>query len=316
MIEARTTTFASNDLGRTEQFLSSSYAPMRIERAAGGTGTRIRRVAAGTSSVDLLDLDLEMTYDVQPLGKVCLCDITSGTIREHRVNGGEAEAFGTGEIFSLSPPDRPYSGRICQAGYSITMFDPALLAQTAGSDRPVELLDHRPVDGPAARHLRAAIEHLRRDVLAVPEINENALVVSAASRNLAAAVLNAFPHRTFPGESAPHRRDSHPGALRRAVAFIEANAQRDIGAAEIAGAAHVSIRAVQLAFRLHLDLTPMAYVRRVRLDHARAELKAASPDDTTVTRVAARWGYGRPSAFAAHYRAAYGELPSHTLRSC
>ncbi|MFK0247188.1 helix-turn-helix domain-containing protein [Amycolatopsis azurea] len=77
----------------------------------------------------------------------------------------------------------------------------------------------------------------------------------------------------------------------------------------------MSVRAVQLAFRLHLGLTPMAYVRWVRLDHARAELKAASPDDTTVTRVAARWGYARPSAFAAHYRDVYGELPSYTLRS-
>ncbi|MFK0247187.1 hypothetical protein ACIQUM_21040 [Amycolatopsis azurea] len=211
MTEVKTTTFASTDLGRTEQFLSSSYAPMRIGSAAGGTGARIDRVAAGTASVDLLDLAFEMTYDVQPLGKICLCDITSGTVEDHRVGGGKAEAFGAGEIFSFSPPDRPYSGRICQAAYSITMFDPALLAQAAGTDRPVELLDHRPVDGPASRYLRAAIEHLRRDVLAVPEISSNPLIAAAASRNLAAAVLNAFPHRTLPEDSGPHLLDSHPG---------------------------------------------------------------------------------------------------------
>jgi len=32
------------------------------------------------------------------------------------------------------------------------------------------------------------------------------------------------------------------------------------------GAAHVTVRAVQLAFRRHLDTTPMAYLRRVRLE--------------------------------------------------
>jgi predicted DNA-binding protein YlxM (UPF0122 family) len=39
--------------------------------------------------------------------------------------------------------------------------------------------------------------------------------------------------------------------VRRAVAFIEEYAHRDISAADIAGAAQVSIRAVQLAFARH-----------------------------------------------------------------
>lgn len=110
------------------------------------------------------------------------------------------------------------------------------------------------------------------------------------------------------------RRDAHPATLRRAIAYIDANAGRDLSAVDIASAAHVSVRAVQLAFRQYLDTTPMAYLRRVRLDHAHRELQAAAPGDATVTRVAARWGYGQPSSFAAQYRAAYGESPSQTLR--
>lgn len=81
------------------------------------------------------------------------------------------------------------------------------------------------------------------------------------------------------------------------------------------GAAHVTVRAVQLAFRRHLDTTPMAYLRRVRLETLPPATPGCHPDDgTTVTAVAARWGFASPSQFAGRYRRTYGQLPSHTLR--
>jgi AraC-like DNA-binding protein len=310
---SNTVVFDSTDLGRTEEFLSTSYAPMRIGSTTGRAGARITRVTAGAVSVDQLDLSFEMSYDVRPLGKICLCDIDSGTIEDHHVAGWQKpEAFGPGELFSFSPPDLPYRGRIRQARYTITMFVPDLLVRVIGGERPVRLLDHRPRSAAAARHVRTTITYLRDNVLADPEVSDNPLVVSTASQYLAATVLNAFPNTAHTDRST---RDAHPGALRRAIAFIEANAHRDIDAADIARAAHASVRAVQLAFRRHLDMTPMAYLRQVRLDSAHAELRAANPEQTTVTRVAARWGYARPSVFAARYRAVYGRTPSQTLRT-
>ena len=53
-------------------------------------------------------------------------------------------------------------------------------------------------------------------------------------------------------------------------------------------AAHVTIRAVQLAFRRHLDTTPADYLRRVRLDRARHDLIAADPARDSITAVAYR----------------------------
>jgi transcriptional regulator GlxA family with amidase domain len=108
---------------------------------------------------------------------------------------------------------------------------------------------------------------------------------------------------------------ARPDALRRAVAFIDANPERDIALADIAGAAYVTPRAVQLVFRRHLDTTPTAYLRKVRLRHAHEQLRAASPrDGVTVTEIALQWRFANPSRFAEHDRAAYGVAPSHTLR--
>ena len=102
--------------------------------------------------------------------------------------------------------------------------------------------------------------------------------------------------------------------MRRAVAYIEANPDLEIGVADVARAAQVSIRALQLAFRRHLDTTPMAYLRRVRLDRVYADLAAADPRETTVTAVTARWGFPAVGRFSADYHNTYGEYPRDTLR--
>ncbi|WP_239080152.1 helix-turn-helix transcriptional regulator [Paractinoplanes brasiliensis] len=71
---------------------------------------------------------------------------------------------------------------------------------------------------------------------------------------------------------------------------------------------------MQAAFRRHLDTTPMAYLRRCRLDRAHRELLSADPTDgDTVGAIARRWGYLSSSHFAADYRAAYGRSPRQTL---
>jgi AraC-like DNA-binding protein len=192
-----------------------------------------------------------------------------------------------------------------------------LLAETAGAspDRPGasgQFLADDPVPG-CAGQWRQAVRFVG-DMLTNPSAPATPLMIGAAGRLLAATVLALFPNRAVTGATGRDRRDAHPDTLRRAVTYIEANPDLDITVADIAHAAHVTPRTVQIAFRRHLDTTPMAYLRRVRLDRAHADLLAAVPGDgATVAGVAARWGYGQPGRFAGDYRAAYGRLPSRTL---
>ncbi|WP_242911361.1 helix-turn-helix domain-containing protein [Actinomadura terrae] len=237
----------------------------------------------------------------------------SGTIRNH-VAGEAEDVYGPGDTVVLAPADRPYGGEIRQARYVITMLDPELLADAIGAEEPVRLLDHRPVSADAGRRLARTIAHLREDLLADPQAAELPLMVSAASHLLAASVLSAFPSSALTaGDERP--RDGRPVAVRRAIAFMEDNTALPISTAEIAAAARVSVRALQYAFREHLDTTPLAHLRRVRLAAAHADLRAADPATTTVTGVAARWGFLHPGRFAAAYKAAYGHPPSGTLHA-
>ena len=101
--------------------------------------------------------------------------------------------------------------------------------------------------------------------------------------------------------------------LRRAVAFIHANVQSDIGLSEIAEAVGVTPRSVQYMFRRHLGTTPLEYLRRLRLDLAHRDLQAADPAVDTVTAIAGRWGFTHAGRFSIAHKQAFGIKPSRTL---
>jgi AraC-like DNA-binding protein len=129
----------------------------------------------------------------------------------------------------------------------------------------------------------------------------------------AGTIVTTFPRQA--DEPLPRPTDRNPAVIRRAVAFLEEHAHDDIGLAEIATAAGVTPRAVQFAFRRHLDTTPTAYLRKVRLHRAHDDLVAGDPTRDSVAATAERWGFGNPGRFAAAYRDAFGCSPRETLHS-
>ena len=106
-----------------------------------------------------------------------------------------------------------------------------------------------------------------------------------------------------------------PQTLRRAIAFIQDNAHRDIALTDIAAAIGVTPRSVQYIFRRHLGTTPLEYLRRLRLHRAHRDLQAAAPAVDTVMEIAGRWRFGHPGRFSRAYKEAFGTSPSSTLRT-
>jgi AraC-like DNA-binding protein len=106
-----------------------------------------------------------------------------------------------------------------------------------------------------------------------------------------------------------------PGArrIRRVVEHIHEHAELPLTPTDLAQIADVSVRTLQESFAAVLGQTPIGYLRRVRLDRARDELRAATPG-TSVGRVAQRWGFAHLGRFSAEYGRRFGERPSETLR--
>jgi AraC-like DNA-binding protein len=104
---------------------------------------------------------------------------------------------------------------------------------------------------------------------------------------------------------------ARPRTVKRALDLIESNPQSNFSLSDLARHAGVGARRLQLAFQETLHTSPTNYMRKVKLEHARAELLAGQD---TVMAVAYRWGFGHPGRFATMYREAFGESPSETRR--
>lgn len=112
-------------------------------------------------------------------------------------------------------------------------------------------------------------------------------------------------------------RPPEPATLRRALAYLEEHADREVDVADVAAAAGLGVRGLQMAFRRWRDTTPLAYLRDVRLARAHQELQAvdARTGGETVADIAARWHFAHPGRFSVTYRERYGCSPSETLRA-
>jgi transcriptional regulator GlxA family with amidase domain len=76
----------------------------------------------------------------------------------------------------------------------------------------------------------------------------------------------------------------------------------------------MNVRVLQQCWRRHRDVTPMGYLRGVRLACAHRDLEERAPGETTVSATAFNWGFARPARFTTRYTRRYGLPPHQTLR--
>jgi transcriptional regulator GlxA family with amidase domain len=75
------------------------------------------------------------------------------------------------------------------------------------------------------------------------------------------------------------------------------------------------VRTLQQGFQRHLGMSPMAYLRLVRLRGAHRDLRTADPCHSSVALIAHGWGFTHLGRFAAAHKSMYGQTPQEALRS-
>jgi AraC-like DNA-binding protein len=108
-------------------------------------------------------------------------------------------------------------------------------------------------------------------------------------------------------------RPALPRAVRAAIDILEHEAHLPITVSSLAARSHVSVRSLQASFRSHLGVSPITYLREVRLRRAHQTLLKSDPSEVTVASVAHAWGFTHLGRFAALHAERYGEAPSATL---
>ncbi|WP_433064069.1 AraC family transcriptional regulator [Dactylosporangium sp. CS-033363] len=306
-----TTVFETRDAGAAERMISDTFARMRMDVIGGRAYMRMARTTLGAhATLSRVTYGMSFTGAGDPFGLLTFGRVRAGTAVYR--TGGVSTDYAPGDPFLACQPDRAWSCDLDHFDADVTYLDPALLTEVAPPE-PVRFTAYRPVDAAATARWNDVLD-FALGLIGRDDCTDNPLIAGTTARLLAATALTVFPNTARTDPTIEDRHDAHPASLRRAIAFIDGNPGGDLSIADIAGAAHITVRALQLAFRRHLDTTPTAYLRRVRLEHAHRDLAAADPASTTVTAVAARWGFANHSRFTANYRATYGRPPSHTLR--
>ena len=78
--------------------------------------------------------------------------------------------------------------------------------------------------------------------------------------------------------------------------------------------AKLSERNLQYGFKEYIGITPIRYLRLLRLNGVRRDLLINQSDKNKVVDVALDWGFIELGRFAREYRQLFQELPSATLK--
>jgi AraC-like DNA-binding protein len=308
--------FAKAHVADAEAFIDRHFGARFVNRS--GDVPYLLRLCladAGLFTSSEAHLPGDVVFHVQSREHLHINTVIDGRVEAHR--DGRVDRYGRGDVYLARFPGADYrcdthDVRSRSIGIPFAAIAEAAGEAFGGRARQPRFASVEPARA-ARRRWHAAIGFVD-NVIAEPRVGDAPLVLGATARLLAATALSVFPNDAVVPPNGRDGSDARTPTVKRAVAYIEANPHLDIGISDIARAAYVTPRAVQLAFRRQLDTTPTGYLRRVRLDCAHEQLRGADPTALTVTDVALRWGFPNAGRFAEYYRAAYGEVPSQTLR--
>jgi AraC-like DNA-binding protein len=105
--------------------------------------------------------------------------------------------------------------------------------------------------------------------------------------------------------------DSRLSQIGRAMRWMRDNYSRGVRIEQLARVAAMSVTSFHRHFRAVALMTPLQYLKQIRLQEARARLLAGSEDVTTVGLAV---GYDSPSQFSREYKRAYGSPPGQDAR--
>jgi AraC-like DNA-binding protein len=299
-------------------YLQTTYVEHSVRLSGKRDDFRFRHhiTDGGNFFVARYEHSMNCRVDTDPFGYLLVGQMFHGKLRLQA--GHDELAPAVGELFLLDPaqPMRIHWDDFRAGLVKLDLDVVQRVAAEAGGDptRPVRFGLSRAASGERVRQWQELVRYVTQDFCTNDLAYSSPLIYSHTMRLLAATLLETFPNTTTTVDPArPGNADA--SAVRRAVAFIEDHAGEPIGLTEIAAAARIGSRTVQEAFRRHLATTPMAYLRRVRLERAHRELQSADPAaGATVAEIAVRWGFAHHGRFAALYQSCYGQAPSVTLR--
>ncbi len=125
----------------------------------------------------------------------------------------------------------------------------------------------------------------------------------------------ALAHGSAPPRGAHYSRIRHSHqVVGQACELVLAQPSQRLSIADLCRQMHVSRRTLQYCFQEVAGLSPLTYLRILKLNQVRRRLRSTDDLANRVTQAATTWGFEHLGQFSRDYRRLCGELPSSTLR--
>lgn len=162
---------------------------------------------------------------------------------------------------------------------------------------------------PAWLHMLEYIIQLQKDA---PDCLQQTLVSRQLEELVISTLLSQQPSN-YLEELTQDARSLAPRHVKRVEEYIESHAKDPLTPGMLAELAGVSVRTLYAGFRDFRHMSPMEFLRNVRLQRVRESLQ--NPDNhQTVTDTAIHWGFSHMGRFSKEYQLLFGEKPSQTKR--
>jgi AraC-like DNA-binding protein len=165
-------------------------------------------------------------------------------------------------------------------------------------------------DSAGAAWCRTA-QHIYQEIRRAPELYESPLMQAQFEHMLVTSLLAWQPSSLSDGHEKPAARIL-PRHVKSVVDYIQAYPEQPMDLGTLTAIAGCSARSLNSRFHENLGISPMRYLRELRMEKARQDLLDPQKP-RSVTDVAMHWGFYQLGRFAHDYRQRFNESPRDTL---
>ncbi len=306
--------FDTNDLDATRAQVGVVFKPHRLTLHDNTLHARMHHAPLGAVSFNRLTYGGDVTIDPGPLGDFLLVQMPMAGRAD--IHCGAQHIVSDPALASVLTPSEPLRMRwSADNDQLIVRIERSALERVCAAYlgcRPNQPLRFQLAMAWSNTGWHSLVQYLADTLRHAPETANHPLTACQLEQLVIGTLLMFQPH-SLSDMLRQHGKPLAPRHVKVVEEYIHAHAEAALTPTLLAEKAGVSLRSLYAGFREHRGLSPMAYLRAVRLERVRRDL-LNDATLTSVTGAALRWGFAHLGRFSAEYRRAFGECPAETLR--
>lgn len=169
------------------------------------------------------------------------------------------------------------------------------------------------IGGAQKRSLQTLLQQVLTEVSSSPYLLSHPAVRLSIRSSILQALSDVCCSRMNLGKPSSTQANHH-SLVFRIREYVLSRRDEPVTVSDLCRDFYVSRRTLQNAFHNVVGMSPVSYLRAVRLNGVRRMLRDSGSRFISVQDAAAEWGFWHLSQFACDYKKLFGELPSESLR--